>query len=395
MRSIYKCATVTIVAAIANSASAGFLHRIEESLYFIEPISIPYCPYSSTSDRQANIIISYPADYKRWKDPINDRAWTFQELLLSTRAIIFSYRGISMIDRTNRPSANGMTSGRDPQLPSLPWNGLLFSLSQSSVNARQMWLNIRGEYSMRNLSYQGDKLLAISAIAEELGHSYESRYLAGMWESNLAEELQWSCLPSENTDGRGIAKRKPRPKEYVAPSWSWASVDANVSASMFFEEDGADEDERPFKGTLDFEVISCHVELSVPGFDYGAVKSGVLKVRGRLCVLTWRPHENDSIFGNHETDGFLTSPVHENPLYSEETVGGGVIDALDPELHNGVLVTCIATRLVGGIYDKDQVDGLMLLAVGKEHYRRVGSFQLTVDGPGPFMHATLKVISIV
>jgi len=395
MRSIYKCASVTIVAAVANSASEGFLHHPEEPLYFIEPISIPYRPYL-TDDRQANIIISYPADYKRWKDPINDRAWTFQELLLSTRAIIFSYRGISTIDRTNRPSAHGMTSGKDPQLPNLPWNGLLFSLSQNPVNARQIWLAVRGEYSRRNLSYQGDKLLAISAIAEELGHSYRSRYLAGMWESNLAEELQWSCLPSENTEGPGIIKRKPRPKEYVAPSWSWASVDANVSASMFFEEDGADEDGRPFKGTLDFEVISCHVELSVPSFDYGAVKSGVLKVRGRLCVLIWRPHEEGSILDNQETDGFLViNSACASPLYSEETVGGGVVDALDPELHDGVLVTCIATRLFEDIPGKDQVDGLMLLAVDEEYYRRVGSFRLTINGSGPFMHSTLKVVSIV
>jgi hypothetical protein len=376
MRLIYKCATVTLVASVAKTATEGFLHHITELLYFVEPIEVPYLEGDSQSN-DARITLSYPADYKRWKDPINDRAWTFQELILSTRAIVFSYRGIELLDRTNRPKDDGQTSGQDVRMHNLPWNGRLFSLDQDSENIRQTWLAIRGEYSRRSLTYQTDKLLAVAAVAEEVSRSYQSRYLAGLWERDLALDLQWNCLPSDNATGKQGQGRKPRATVYIAPSWSWASIDASVNAFSFFAEDGGDEGGEGFKDSLDFQVVSCDVELVVPEFAYGAVKSGVLIVQGRLCSLTWRPHKERS-FTLGDTDGFLAMMTDgENPLYTELVVGEATIDALDPELVDGVEVICLATRLIEHVPGRDEVEGLMLLTVDEVRYRRVGFFRLS------------------
>lgn len=393
MRLIYKYAAVTIVAAVAKSATEGFLHYAQDKAgYFIEPVAIPYRTDNSP-EPQANIILSYPADYKRSKDPINDRAWTFQELLLSTRAILFSYRGVQMIDRTNIPEADGLTSGKDPQLPSLPWSGQMFSLATNPENTRQVWLAVRGEYSRRSLTHQGDKLLAIAAVAEELGRKYESRYLAGMWERNLAMDLQWSCLRDQNMSGRDFV-RKPRSKGYVAPSWSWASVDASVDDFIHIWEDEGVRGGEGIKNLLGFEVISCDVELVVQGFAYGAVKSGTLVVKGRPFSFLWRPHKDDEFQRSLESDGFLVVSVQrEDELYSEITCGEATVDALDPEVQDGIEVVCLATRLIENVPGKEDVEGLMLLPVDEDRYRRIGFFK--VNTPATFEDCELENVTII
>ncbi|KAF1979678.1 HET-domain-containing protein, partial [Bimuria novae-zelandiae CBS 107.79] len=270
MRLIYERATITLVASVAPSATEGFLHHKPSPSYSISPIHIqnPHDPASA-------LILSYPAPYDRRADPINLRAWTFQELLLSRRAVLFSYRGLDFIDRTSIPAADGDTSGRDPQLPNLPWSGPLFRLRDiEPENLRSVWLTVRGEYSRRNLSYAGDKLLAVSTVAEEIGRGYRSKYLAGLWEKDLESELKWS---------RADASYVGRPKEYVAPSWSWASIKSPV------DDFHADGEGTPLEDKLGFGIVKCEVELTVPGFEYGAVVSGSLHVRGRVHSFFWRP----------------------------------------------------------------------------------------------------------
>jgi hypothetical protein len=396
MGSIYKYAAVTIVASVAKSATTGFLHHVEEKYdYFIDPVIIPI-PKTGTLTSQSSVILSYPADYKRWKDPINDRAWTFQELLLSTRAILFSYRGVQFFDRSAPVDADGHNSGKDPQLPSLPWSGKMFSLATSPENTRQVWLAVRGEYSRRALSYQGDKLLAVAAVAEELGRRYHSRYLAGLWERDLAMDLQWSC-PRDQNRNDGKPRRKLRSKDYVAPSWSWASVDGAVEDFVHVWEDEGDNGGIGMKGMLGFEVVSFDVTLTVPDFAYGAVTSGVLTVKGQICSFTWRPHKDDDFHNSLDSDGFLATRM-EKPtlLYSELQCGEATIDALDPDLGDGVEVTCLATRLIENVPGRQDVEGLMLLAVDKERYRRVGFIRLTSPlGLTIFGERNTKQISIV
>jgi hypothetical protein len=396
MGSIYKYAAVTIVASVANSATKGFLHHVEEKYdYFIDPVTIPI-PKPSTSTTQSSVILSYPADYKRWKDPINERAWTFQELLLSTRAILFSYRGVQFFDRTTPVDVDGHTSGKDPQLPNLPWSGNMFSLATSPENTRQVWLAVRGEYSRRALSYQGDKLLAVAAIAEELGRKYHSRYLAGLWERDLVMDLQWSCSRDQNrSDGK--PRRMLRAKDYVAPSWSWASVDGAVDDFVHVWEDEGDNGGIGIKGMLGFEVVSCDVTFTVPDFAYGAVTSGVLTVKGRICSFTWRPHKNDDFHNSLDSDGFLARRMNTpTPLYSELKCGEATVDALDLDLKDGVEVSCLATRLIENVPGRQDVEGLMLLAVDKERYRRVGFIRLTgPSGLTMFKARKAEQISII
>ncbi|KAK3386460.1 heterokaryon incompatibility protein-domain-containing protein [Podospora didyma] len=88
MGSIYRNASLTIVAASASSALEGFLRPPLDPEYFISPFTIPL-----PGNDDAKLTLGYRATYKPWKDPVNTRAWTLQERVLSTRALIFAHDG--------------------------------------------------------------------------------------------------------------------------------------------------------------------------------------------------------------------------------------------------------------------------------------------------------------
>ena len=69
------------------------------------------------------------------------------------------------------------------------------------------WHSILTSYTQRKLSREEDKLAAILGIANEFDRYLNDRYLAGMWEGNLPEDLLWVCKDPQ-----------PRPHSYRAPS---------------------------------------------------------------------------------------------------------------------------------------------------------------------------------
>ncbi|PSN72120.1 HET-domain-containing protein [Corynespora cassiicola Philippines] len=372
MRHIYKNAAVSIIAAISSTATEGFLHHITSDSYLIEPVEATILEDQSLGS-ELTLVVSYPSYYQRWRDPIHTRAWTFQELLLSDRAIVFSYRGVDVLNRNSNPEPSSIEAGREAQLPSLPFSGRFFSLKQSPENIRKAWLTARGEYTRRNLTYAGDKLVAIAAVAEEIGKSYGGRYLAGMWEKDLVTDLQWrrgdGGYTGTDTDkflSANQYKCVERPTRYVAPSWSWASAVGEVQDFAWEDED------ETYKGEMGFQILSCTVEPVVPGFEYGAVKSGILNAKGRVRSFFWRPHGDLQTQEPMESDGYLAVKLEGSD--NEMPVGAALIDALEPDLEDGSVVDCVAMKAVEDEVGNDCIEGLVLLPVGETQYRRIGFF---------------------
>jgi hypothetical protein len=75
------------------------------------------------------------------------------------------------------------------------------------------------------LTNPGDKLIALSGIAKKMTEVIQDEYVAGMWRGYLASQLLW------NVDDCKQINNEPsqRPREYRAPSFSWASVDGMIS----------------------------------------------------------------------------------------------------------------------------------------------------------------------
>jgi hypothetical protein len=125
-------------------------------------------------------------------------------------------------------------------------------------------------------------------------------------------------------------------------------------------------------------------ELPARLIELGAVTSRTVVVKGRIYSFIWHPHTDDAFHNSLDSDGLLATKL-DNPtaLYSELNGGEPTIDALGSGLSDGVEVTCIATRLMGNVPRRQDVEGLMLLPVNDTAHRRVGFFRLT--GPSGLM----------
>jgi hypothetical protein len=98
------------------------------------------------------------------------------------------------------------------------------------LGAYSIWNALVGKYSRSSLTVETDKLSALSGTAKKIQSLINDEYVAGLWKRHIIHHLLWFALqpPPEK-----------RPQSYLAPSWSWASIDAKIlNASSITQTDG-------------------------------------------------------------------------------------------------------------------------------------------------------------
>ena len=158
------------------------------------------------------------------------------------------------------------------------------------TQAFEVWSWAVEHYTIANLTFPKDKLVAISAIAREMKPLMQCRYLAGHWEIDLLRQLAWSS---------GLGP-EVRPTTYRAPSWSWASVDTAID--VFTEMYKSTDHYYPL-----IEVISAHIELAGDD-EMGQVKGGHLDVLGQLYEMNLErtPRQKINLFRKIFIEGLPT-----------------------------------------------------------------------------------------
>lgn len=149
------------------------------------------------------------------------------------------------------------------------------------------WLKAVELYSARNLTYEFDKLPAISGMAAAVIEIMEDDvYLAGIWGKYLIRGLLW--MPALLDAGA------PTPKRALhIPSWSWASYCGPIT----FHASLADRTDHPHNmarclvdilegGGVTAEVkhlANIEAETSISGLDrFGSVSGGTLQMTTRI-----------------------------------------------------------------------------------------------------------------
>lgn len=87
------------------------------------------------------------------------------------------------------------------------------------------WNWIVFHYSRMKLTMADDKLIALSGLAKDMQNCLNDRYLAGLWERDLAADMMWCIQECKQED----SSPSVRPTGYRAPSWPWASVDGAIN----------------------------------------------------------------------------------------------------------------------------------------------------------------------
>ncbi|TGJ79877.1 hypothetical protein E0Z10_g8886 [Xylaria hypoxylon] len=314
MPRIYGHATVTIVASRCKGASEGFLHDIKPAELTAFTCEVPYrCP----TGELGTVYLVEDGEGHSMSEPIDDRGWTLQESYLSSRVITFESRQSSIICQCSpeRPSFSDgwRQKGRQQTMHEVtfavracnrgttPSKIDLYERREMNGALLGEWQSCLSDYTKRKLTEPTDRCLAISGLAEVIAPGLGGGYLAGLWERSLPLGLLWSI--------GGWTELRPEPKDYQGPSWSWTSVNGLVENKITTQD---------FNRNL-LEVIECQVELSDPLAQFGAVKHGQLRVKGRLVRAEWTTNGLKVATVGGGPSKILVPPANEIFFYSPDT----------------------------------------------------------------------------
>jgi hypothetical protein len=130
-------------------------------------------------------------------------------------------------------------------------------------------------YSYADLSDETDLFLALAGLASAFSKKGLGTYCAGLWENSLPEALCWYTRQVESEEAT-----HSRPSRYVAPTWSWGSVQG---ALCFDALDNVDSDPESFRVVS--ELISVVCDTANQG-EFGHIQSqSRLKIRTLVCIL--------------------------------------------------------------------------------------------------------------
>lgn len=292
MGEIYANSYCNIAATSADPDKGCFTKR---SVEMVEPYAIP-SPISS--DSTETHVVGYD-DF--WSNSLLDttlhtRGWVLQERTLCRRTIHFGQEQMFWECR-HMMACEAYPDGIPPEFsnwrtrcwrqfdvllsPTVPvrtwWEQLktMFSVAipQTKTATNQAiyetWSKIVERFMEQKLTFDKDKLVAISGIAQKVAEATNERYLAGMWEGpTLAQSLLWYVLGRRQADG--IAAVRKMYSDYRAPSWSWASLDAKVIWNWPSECD-----------KVLVNIVETRIE-EYAGSSFGRISSAEMDVQGYL-----------------------------------------------------------------------------------------------------------------
>jgi len=301
----------------------------------------------------------YICDNEYWNREVgnaelNRRGWVLQERLLAPRILHFTQKQIVWECFTTQ-KCEGFPIGLPYHHPLKDFSSLFSRIQRQhplenkpgmTKDVLRRWLKIVEEYSQCKITIPGDKLPALSGIARLFQEATADVYLAGLWKSRLRDSLTWSV-------------RKPAAKlfsaQYRLPSWSWASIDGAVFASV--------------RGNVNLiSIVDAHTTTTTVD-PTGQVSEGFLVVKGVLVEAIyyqtdvkeyhlWRGNGNLNI-GDHNlrirtsADSLDALAKDSTPLFC-------------------LIMGCVSTRSCSDWYDRISEEGM---------FRVAGLFLTRVNSP--------------
>jgi hypothetical protein len=446
MGEIYQNSVCTI-AATGSSDSSGGLFVSRNSMFFQ---SVAVVQHKNSPDKNVHvhpagkIIVPlvnfrtfvmgtpdkpYNKDVLEFQKDVEDsmlakRSWIVQERLLSPRILHFGARQLLWECRTcNRSeawpkmisipqtmkldkdfisavstlrSADGAAFNKLGHQSFMHLGGLDQALFDAVIKFNQTWISIVKTYTTANLTYEKDKLIALSGVAKMLQNISGKKYLAGLWEPFLTSGLLWYVW-----EGR----RDTRPPEYRAPSWSWASIDGVVD--NFFPYCNPRKTKIQI---LNAELINVNPE---PASTITMVmQHGRLTIKGKVGTANVsRPYINNGAEDNVFGESIIRNLSDARPYHLVEQGGRSSIGLFYPDTKQDVVenITFLVIVVDGPLTAKELLEvrtgrtlynesplirGLALVPSGsvEDEYRRVGYIEFMHHVGGALWEPTKSVV---
>jgi hypothetical protein len=156
-------------------------------------------PVKSQND-EGTVTIDLPLDHGLEHEEINylkKRAWCFQEARLSHRVLTFNRLQMSytclnhgLLESRDLPEG----AAREEKNPFLPKLHSATRKDDQTKNRELLstWYQAIADYTLRSLTFQQDKLVAIAGMARIVGGFLKDEYSAGLFHRTLPQSLLWS-----------------------------------------------------------------------------------------------------------------------------------------------------------------------------------------------------------
>jgi hypothetical protein len=222
MSLIYGQAFLTICALSSSDAGVGLL-GFSETL----PGDMLQDTFGST---KTCAYVSMPPSLEEISHllPYEQRAWTFQERLLSKRCLLFTATHIYFHCR-DAMSCNNAYGRRVPKTESAgygDWDPIPKG-NERGVFGVDLYMALVKRYTLRNLSYPEDVIDAFSAISLSFESHYSTRIQKGIPEPVFLYFLCW--LGIKTLRRRKQVLDQPLHPSRVFPSWSWVGWEGPIS----------------------------------------------------------------------------------------------------------------------------------------------------------------------
>lgn len=393
MTQVYHNAILMISASASPSSSSGIFKRMRMNHF-----------QSFRFTRERDYLWQSPSTIQSLEaidkhEPLGRRAWSYQEKIMAKRILYFQEQqmawGCSECIYTE-------SWGTTPWFDTVYYMGWGSTVLLAAGDIHKLmrgeslyrtpndpegnsleprlacWYKCVQEYAHRELTYESDKLPALSGLAHGLCVPELKEYLAGLWEVDLFRGLSWRYADRDKVAVEEYAR-------YVAPSWSCMSARGKVmfyEDLHFYERPSEPRWEREWKPRL----ISHHVELGTSD-PHGKITNGYILIQAysrKILVhrqLRWKRspwiYDNTLFYDKREggftwrldtTDGYLRPRVALENIPNERWPdGGGVVEEyVAVQIHNYPNDNGRGFKLVLLILDQVDQDN------GNKVYQRVG-----------------------
>ncbi|KAF2786185.1 HET-domain-containing protein [Melanomma pulvis-pyrius CBS 109.77] len=295
MATVYSGGRLTIAATRSSSGRGGLFARTEDfKVSGKAPDGEDYCLYfRERIDHQIDAVFETADSISSEKYyPLLSRAWVYQERMLSTRVFHFGRYELFFECNSNTQceckSIRYHGAGFETPVPlikleyadalsnyDLGYEGQ--ALSNIEYQCARLWRTMVCCYTALFLTKSKDRLPSIGGLARQMATKRQSKYLAGLWEESLKEDLLWMVYTRSKL-------KKARPYPLNAPTWSWASVESLAdygNVIVFTIMDGEISEGRPLYKHFS-TIDKCEVEESAID-EFGSIAHGSLTISGLVA----------------------------------------------------------------------------------------------------------------
>lgn len=389
MGGVYENAILVIAASAARDGSIG-IKRLESMVYG--------CEFMNGQEKLGTVLIRRPfnhSDYSgnyddvvnlyngRLLNPVETRAWTFQEQIHARRLIKFTAREMifQCLERT-RCECGDLDEGLSGRLGEMRKNVRIQKSKYHARRSPETWYEILELFQRLQIKFTSDRLPALSATAQRLFHE-PRRYIAGLPRDDLPRYLLWARKPHQ------LENPQPRPKDCVAPSWSWASISEEFipsiaalpgytfTISLTRKTDFDDlvprvRHMRFIEGSV--QVVDIKPEYATPD-PFGNVKSAELIIAGYTCEAQLeKTEESESKYRLRSAENWFGRPSRHPDMETDKVIVD--VDIHDPSSPDYTTkeasLKLLFFHIKRSTLTKDALHALILLPKGGNRHTRIG-----------------------